>query len=158
MTVAPMTVARSDSADWSLHRQLKADSFPMINYGRLQFRLINDRRFVWTLIVPMCPGAEQLHRLPPDWRNEALDGLQALSDTLERLYQPDRLNVGAIGNLVDQLHLHCVARFKDDPAWPGVVWGAGEREPMTPIEVLARVQPIAAGLGDALARNSERTR
>ncbi|RRQ23975.1 HIT family protein [Guyparkeria sp. SCN-R1] len=149
-----MTDARPTATDWHLHPRLKADSFPVINHGRLQFRLINDRRFVWTLIVPMCPHAEQLHQLPPDWRNEALDGLQALSETLERLYHPERLNVGAIGNLVDQLHLHCVVRFAEDRAWPGVVWGAGEREPMEPIELLARIQPIAAGLGDALARNS----
>ncbi len=141
-------------AEWSLHPRLRADSFPVICQGRLQFRLINDRRFVWGLVVPMHPGAEQLHRLPTDWRREALNGLQALSETLDDLYQPDRLNVGAIGNLVDQLHLHCVARFADDPAWPGVVWGAGDREPMKPIELLDRIQPIAAGLADGLARHS----
>ncbi len=149
-----MTDAHLATAEWRLHPRLKADSIPVLSHGRLEFRLINDRRFVWTLVVPRCPQAEQLHQLPPDWRNEALDGLQALSEALERLYHPDRLNVGAIGNLVDQLHLHCVVRFRDDPAWPSVVWGAGEREPMEPIELLTRVQPIAAGLGDALARNS----
>ncbi|MFI9651817.1 HIT domain-containing protein [Guyparkeria halopsychrophila] len=148
-----MTDSPRTDSDWHLHPRLMADSVPLLNHGRLQYRLINDRRFIWTLIVPMCPNAEQLHHLPPDWREEALRGLQALSETLERLYHPDRLNVGAIGNLVDQLHLHCVVRFADDPAWPGVVWGAGEREPMTPIELLARVQPIAAGLGEGLGRN-----
>ncbi|MFW6323353.1 MAG: HIT domain-containing protein, partial [Guyparkeria sp.] len=119
-----MNAHRSSGTEWSIHPRLMADSIPLLNHGRLQFRLIDDRRFVWTLIVPMCPGAEQLHRLSPDWRNEALTGLQALSESLDRLYQPARLNVGAIGNLVDQLHLHCVVRRADDPAWPGVVWGA----------------------------------
>ncbi|MCL7751266.1 HIT family protein [Guyparkeria hydrothermalis] len=151
-----MNAPRPDHDDWTLHPRLKADSFPIIQHGRLQFRLINDRRFVWVLIVPMHPGAEQLHQLSADWREETLTGLQALSETLEHLYDPDRLNVGAIGNLVDQLHVHCVVRRADDPAWPGVVWGAGTPEPMEPIELLARVQPIAAGLGDALARHSER--
>ncbi|MFP4251885.1 MAG: HIT domain-containing protein [Guyparkeria sp.] len=151
-----MNAHRSSGTEWSIHPRLMADSIPLLNHGRLQFRLIDDRRFVWTLIVPMCPGAEQLHRLSPDWRNEALTGLQALSESLDRLYQPARLNVGAIGNLVDQLHLHCVVRRADDPAWPGVVWGAGTREPMGPIERLARVQPIAAGLGEALARHFDR--
>lgn len=151
-----MSATRPDHGDWTLHPRLLLDSVPIVQHGRLAFRLIDDRRFVWTLIVPMYPGAEQLHRLPPDWRAETLTGLQALSETLDRLYGPDRLNVGAIGNLVDQLHVHCVVRRADDPAWPGVVWGAGTREPMKPIERLARVQPIAAGLGEALARHSGR--
>lgn len=149
-----MTDSGPHLAEWTLHPRLMADSIPLINHGRLQFRLINDRRFVWALLVPMCPDAEQLHQLPPDWRAEALEGLQVLSETLEHLYRPNRLNVGAIGNLVDQLHLHCVVRDQRDPAWPGVVWGAGAREPMQPIELLGRVQPIAAGLREGLARNS----
>lgn len=149
-----MTDPHQTDSEWRLHPRLLADTVPLLNHGRLQYRLINDRRFLWALIVPMCPDAEQLHELPTDCREEALVGLQALSETLERLYHPARLNVGAIGNLVEQLHLHCVVRFVDDAAWPGVVWGAGEREPMEPIEQLARVQPIAAGLGDSLARNS----
>ena len=143
--------------NWQLHPRLLADSVPIIAHQGLQFRLINDRRFVWLLIVPMLEGAEQLHRLTPAWREHALDALEVSSATLEALYQPERINVGAIGNLVPQLHLHCVARFRDDPAWPGVVWGAGEREPMMPLELLARIQPIAAGLGQRLARNSGRT-
>lgn len=142
---------------WELHPRLKADSFPIIAHNGLQFRLINDRRFVWLLIVPMLEHAEQLHELPPAWREHTLTALDATSRTLEALYQPERINVGAIGNLVPQLHVHCVARFRDDAAWPGVVWGAGEREPLQPLDLLGRIQPIAAGLAEHLARNFERT-
>jgi len=147
----------SPDPDWVLHPRLLRDSLPIINHGRLQFRLINDRRFVWLLIVPMCHGAEQLHLLPTDWREETLAALDAASRTLESIYQPKRINIGAIGNLVPQLHLHCIARFVDDPAWPGVVWGAGERQPAGPYQLLQHIQPIAAGLAQQLARHSGRT-
>ena len=149
-----MSMPLAPDPDWELHPRLLADSVPVMAHEGLQFRLINDRRFVWLLIVPMLEQAEQLHQLPPAWREHALTALDVASQTLEALFQPERINVGAIGNLVPQLHPHCVARFCDDPAWPGVVWGAGEREPLTPLELLARVQPIAAGLGQRLARNS----
>ncbi|MDG4867811.1 HIT domain-containing protein [Guyparkeria sp. 1SP6A2] len=141
--------------DWQLHPRLLADSLPILQHDGVQFRLVNDRRFVWVLIVPMHPGAEQLHRLPPTLRETTLQALQAVSATLEQCYRPKRLNVGAIGNLVDQLHVHCVARTTEDPAWPGVVWGAGERQPLAPLESLARVRAIAAGLTTELARHSE---
>ena len=142
---------------WELHPRLEADSFPVIAHAGLQFRLINDRRFVWLLIVPMLERAEQLHQLPRPWREHALSALQTASETLEAIYQPARINVGAIGNLVPQLHLHCIARSRDDDAWPGVVWGAGEREALQPLELLARIQPIAAGLAARLARDSDGT-
>ncbi len=141
--------------DWQLHPRLLADSLPILQQGGIQFRLVNDRRFIWVLVVPMHPGAEQIHRLPTVLRENTMHALQAVSETLERCYQPTRLNVGAIGNLVDQLHVHCVARTTDDPAWPGVVWGTGEREPLDPLEFLARVRVIAAGLARELARHSE---
>lgn len=152
-----MSRSAKPDPDWDLHPRLMADSVPVINHGRLQFRLINDRRFIWLLVLPRHAGAEQLHHLPADWREETLAGLDAASHVLDSLYQPTRINVGAIGNLVPQLHVHCIARFVDDPAWPGVVWGAGEREPAEPLELLVRVQPIAAGLAQRLARNSEGT-
>lgn len=48
---------------------------------------------------------------------------QLVSETLEALYQPDKINLGALGNMVPQLHIHHIARFKTDIAWPGPVWG-----------------------------------
>ncbi|HER35284.1 MAG: HIT family protein [Halothiobacillaceae bacterium] len=141
-------------AEWRLHPRLTADSVPILNRDGIQYRLIDDHRFPWLLVVPMLAGAEQLHDLPSAWRDQSMRALQAASRTLEALYVPHRINIGAIGNLVPQLHLHCVARFHDDAAWPGVVWGAGTRTPMAPLTRLARVQAIGAGLVERLATNS----
>jgi diadenosine tetraphosphate (Ap4A) HIT family hydrolase len=152
-----MSTLPAPDPHWELHPRLRADTFPILAYNGLQFRLMNDRRFVWILIVPMLEHAEQLHELPPAWRERTLSAMDAASRTLDALFQPDRINVGAIGNVVPQLHVHCVARFHDDAAWPGVVWGAGVREPLPPLELLGRIRPIAAGLAESLARNFERT-
>jgi len=135
---------------WSLHPRLLADSIPIIEHDGILYRLMNDRRFVWVLVLPMHPGAEQIHRLPASVRERCRRGMDAVCDTLDELHAPDRINVAAIGNVVPQLHVHCVARFTDDPAWPGVVWGAGEREPAAPVELLSRVRPLAAGLASRL--------
>jgi len=139
---------------WSLHPRLLADSIPIIEHEGILYRLMNDRRFVWVLVVPMHGGAEQLHRLPPALRERTRRGMDAVCDTLDEIHAPDRINVAAIGNIVSQLHVHCVARCAGDPVWPGVVWGAGEREPAEPVELLARVRELAAGLESRLGRHS----
>ncbi len=146
--------ARQATEAWTLHPRLLSDSVPIIEHEGVQFRLVNDRRFVWVLVVPMHPGAEQLHQLPAEVRDNTLRLVDATCHTLDEVYAPNRVNVAAIGNVVEQLHIHCVARFTDDPAWPGVVWGFGEREPAEPLELLGHVRRIAAGLADRLARHS----
>ena len=148
-----MTESTSREA-WSLHPRLLADSIPIIEHDGILYRLLNDRRFIWVLVVPMHDGAEQIHRLPAALRERTRRGMDAVCDTLDELHGPDRINVAAIGNLVPQLHVHCVARFTDDPAWPGVVWGAGEREALEPLERLARARQLAAGLASHLGRHS----
>lgn len=139
---------------WRLHPRLLADSIPIIEHDGIQFRLMNDRRFVWVLVVPMHPGAEQVHQLPEPVRERARRCLDAACEVLDEIHRPDRINVAAIGNLVGQLHIHCIARFTDDAAWPGVVWGCGEREPAQPLELLARVRQLASGLTGRLGRHS----
>ncbi|MFO7581745.1 HIT family protein [Guyparkeria sp.] len=146
--------ARPVHEGWTLHPRLLLDSIPIVEHDDIQFRLVNDRRFVWVLVIPMHPGAEQLHRLPPKMRENALRWVDATCATLDEVYDPERVNVAAIGNVVEQLHIHCVARFSDDPAWPGVVWGFGEREPAEPLELLGRVRRIAAGLANRHGRHS----
>ncbi|MFW6042030.1 MAG: HIT family protein [Guyparkeria sp.] len=146
--------ARQDDQGWTLHPRLLIDSVPIIEHEGVQFRLVNDRRFVWVLVIPKHPGAEQLHHLPPAVRDQALRLVDATCHVLDEIYAPERVNVAAIGNVVEQLHIHCVARFTEDPAWPGVVWRFGAREPAEPFELLARVREIAAGLANRLGRHS----
>ena len=87
--------------------------------------LMRDARYPWLILVPAKPDLRELHDL------EAADGRQLIEEVcqasraLERLFEPDKINVGALGNMVPQLHIHVVARRLGDSAWPGPVWGQG---------------------------------
>jgi diadenosine tetraphosphate (Ap4A) HIT family hydrolase len=59
------------------------------------------------------------------------------------LAKPDKLNIGALGNVVPQLHVHVVGRFRSDPAWPGPVWGHGSRTPYPPHAAAALIERAA---------------
>lgn len=90
-----------------------------------QLRLMDDLRFPWLVLVPRLPGASEWLDLELPQQHTLLAELNAAAGLL-RAWQPcDKLNVGALGNIVRQLHVHLVARNQGDAAWPGPVWGAG---------------------------------
>ena len=113
-------------ASFALHPRLEQDSLPVAIHEKCEVRLINDQRFLWALVVPRCPGVQELHELEPEMRQNAWNLVQVLSAGIALLPEIDKINVGMLGNLVPQLHIHVVGRRQDDPAWPGPVWGSGE--------------------------------
>jgi diadenosine tetraphosphate (Ap4A) HIT family hydrolase len=108
--------------------------------------LMNDRRFPWLILVPERDAAREIHQLSPADRATLIEEIALGSGVLERLFQPDKLNVGALGNVVPQLHVHVVARTVGDPAWPGPVWGSGAAEPYTEDELAEVRARLAAAL------------
>ena len=96
--------------------------------GRLRLSrvlLMNDARFPWIILVPERAGMAELIDLAAADRTQLWDEITQTSEALRALYGPDKLNVAALGNMVRQLHVHVVARFTSDPAWPKPVWGSG---------------------------------
>jgi diadenosine tetraphosphate (Ap4A) HIT family hydrolase len=91
--------------------------------------LMNDRRFPWLILVPEREGAREIHDLPPADRAVLVEEIASAGAALARAFHPDKVNVGALGNIVPQLHVHVVARFAADAAWPGPVWGSGAAVP-----------------------------
>lgn len=111
---------------------------------------MNERTYPWFILVPQREGVIELHHLSEAdqqqlWRESAL-----LARWMEASFAFDKLNVAALGNIVNQLHLHHVARSQGDPAWPGPVWG--QRPPVPyPEEELVRIrQLVVAGFGRQL--------
>jgi diadenosine tetraphosphate (Ap4A) HIT family hydrolase len=99
------------------------------NLPLCQVLLMKDLNYPWLILVPRVDNAKDIIDLNLDdqaqlWRESAL-----VSECLRSLYQPDKLNVAAIGNMVSQLHVHHVVRYKDDLAWPKPVWGFSEAKP-----------------------------
>lgn len=96
---------------------------------------MKDRRFPWLILVPEREGAREIYELAAEDRAALIEEVARVSEALARLFRPDKMNVGALGNVVPQLHVHVVARFAADAAWPGPVWGSGPSVPYSEEEL-----------------------
>jgi diadenosine tetraphosphate (Ap4A) HIT family hydrolase len=112
-----------------LHERLKADTLDITRLRLSRVLLMNDRSFPWLILVPEKENIRELHDLDEKDRAVLIEEITLSSRIIEHLYKPDKINVGALGNLVPQLHIHVIGRFESDRAWPGPVWGAGPAEP-----------------------------
>lgn len=119
----------ADPGGFALDPRLAADTRPVGDLPLSRVLLMDDARFPWLVLVPRRAGLVELDDLPRDDRITLLDEIDLAGRVLRALAAPDKLNVAALGNVVAQLHVHVVARFRGDAAWPRPVWGVGERAP-----------------------------
>lgn len=114
---------------FQLHPQLAADTREVMRLGLCRVLLMNDRRFPWLILVPERADIREIHQLSAADRAVLIEEAARTAQAMERLYKADKMNVAALGNQVPQLHVHVIARFTTDPAWPTPVWGKGKAEP-----------------------------
>jgi diadenosine tetraphosphate (Ap4A) HIT family hydrolase len=112
-----------------LHEKLAQDTCEIARLALCRVQLMNDCRFPWLILVPAREGITEIHQLWEDDKAVLWREIDAVSQALWQLVEPDKLNVGALGNLVPQLHIHIIARYRQDTAWPNPVWGHGTPEP-----------------------------
>jgi diadenosine tetraphosphate (Ap4A) HIT family hydrolase len=136
-------------AHFHLADQLAADTLPVGRLALSRVLLMNDSRYPWVILVPEKPGAEEIIDLSAGERHMLMEEIATVSAALRTLFSPDKLNVGALGNRVRQLHVHVMARFVSDAAWPGPVWGKGEAVPYPPHMAGVTLDRIAAALAPA---------
>ncbi|MCG5239768.1 HIT domain-containing protein [Azospirillum doebereinerae] len=129
----------------SLHERLQADTVPVLDLALSRVLLMDNRVWPWLILVPLREGAVEIHRLSAEDRATLMEEIALASRVVERLFAPDKLNVGALGNMVPQLHVHVIGRTRGDPAWPGPVWGSGHAAPYEP----AHRDALMARLADA---------
>jgi diadenosine tetraphosphate (Ap4A) HIT family hydrolase len=108
---------------FELHPRLAADTVPVTDWPLCRVLLMNDRHFPWLVLVPRRPGVVELHQLEPGDAATLMGEVTTASHRLAALTRADKINVAALGNVVPQLHVHVIARFTTDPAWPRPVWG-----------------------------------
>ena len=108
---------------FKLDNRIENDSFFMQEIKNFQIRLMNVQEFFWIVLIPIKPNLIELSDLEVDERNELLNFAVDLGNYIKSDQNFDKVNIGMLGNVVSQLHLHIVLRNKDDPAWPGPVWG-----------------------------------
>ena len=114
---------------FNLHQRLAADTVEIADWPLCRALLMNDRSYPWLVLVPRREGLADIHDVAAADHAMLMAEITRASAALESVWRPDKLNVAAIGNVVAQLHIHVVARFRDDPAWPGPVWGAAPPVP-----------------------------
>jgi diadenosine tetraphosphate (Ap4A) HIT family hydrolase len=108
---------------WSLHPQLEKDTTPVGDLALCRVLAINDANYRWLVLVPRRPGAVEIIDLCGPEAAQLMEEIARVSGVLKAVTSCDKLNIAAIGNVVPQLHIHIVARRKDDPLWPKPVWG-----------------------------------
>ena len=114
---------------FTLHPQLAADTLVVGELALSRLLLMNDARFPWLILVPRRTGRIEIIDLPAADRAALMEEIALVSAVLKRETAAEKLNVGAIGNRVSQLHVHVVARSASDAVWPDPVWGRGVARP-----------------------------
>jgi diadenosine tetraphosphate (Ap4A) HIT family hydrolase len=115
--------------DFELHPRLVADTVRVTDWTLSRVLLMDDARYAWLVLVPRRPGAVELFDLDEPDRCVLIEEIARAAQILRAISHNSKINVGALGNLVPQLHVHVVARHPGDPAWPGPVWGHSAAEP-----------------------------
>ncbi|MGF1729609.1 HIT domain-containing protein [Photobacterium kasasachensis] len=108
---------------FSLHPRLAADTTVLGDLPLCRVLLSKEALGPWLILVPRRDGITEIHHLPEQDQLRLMRESSAVARLLETDYQADKINVGALGNLVPQLHVHHIARFQSDIAWPGPIWG-----------------------------------
>lgn len=128
---------------FTLHERLAADTLALGRLGLCRLLLMNDANWPWLILVPEVADVREIHELEAAQRAALMDEITLASRVLADAFRPDKINVAALGNVVPQLHVHVVARFRSDPAWPAPIWGRVPARPYSPAEaddVIARIR------------------
>ncbi|RMH94766.1 HIT domain-containing protein [Lysobacter pythonis] len=112
-----------------LDPRLAADTRPVARWPLCELRLMDDARYPWLILIPRIANARELIDLDAAARAELRKETDAAAYALRTAFAPDKLNIAALGNVVAQLHVHVIARFTGDDAWPKPVWGVHPPKP-----------------------------
>lgn len=116
------------SAGFVLDPRLQADTFAVSTLALCDVRLMDDARFAWLVLVPRRADLVEISDLSADEQSMLWQEVNRAGAALRAVTPCDKLNLGALGNIVRQLHVHVVARCEGDAAWPGPVWGSGSAD------------------------------
>jgi len=118
-----------------LHQRLQKDTIKIIRLKLSIVLLMNDSSFPWLILVPEREDIREIYELGIEDRSLLIEEITDVSEIIRQLYSPDKINIGALGNIVPQLHIHVIGRFITDRAWPGPVWGTGVARPYESAEL-----------------------
>lgn len=109
---------------FKLDHAFEKGSFHLADGPLSQIRLMKDGEVTWFILVPQRAGPRELVDLNLKDQGLLMEEMNLCQNLLLEHTQCDKINIGALGNLTPQLHIHIIARFKNDRAWPGPIWGS----------------------------------
>jgi diadenosine tetraphosphate (Ap4A) HIT family hydrolase len=136
--------------EFLLDPRLEADCIRLGTFPLSLLLLMNDANFPWFILVPQRAGLSEIYELDQGDRRQLCEESTLLAEGLARSFAADKINVAALGNVVSQLHVHHIVRYKSDCAWPAPVWGSAPPLPYTP----ARLAELKSTLRSMLSETS----
>ena len=131
---------------WHLHPQLAEDTHPVAHFALSDLQLMDDANHPWLILVPRVENAVEWTDLDPQQQIQLAGEISRAGRVLQAVFKPHKLNVAALGNVVPQLHVHVIARFTDDIAWPRPVWGMASAQPYSPEQLVGRIERLRSAL------------
>ena len=116
-------------SEFRIDERLARDSDLLTKIGLCELRLMKDGRWPWLVLVPQRPDVSEIFDLTPLDQTMLAFETTLVAEALQTVTGATKINTGALGNIVRQLHVHVVARSEGDPNWPGPIWGYGTAEP-----------------------------
>ncbi|WP_299196560.1 HIT domain-containing protein [uncultured Amphritea sp.] len=121
--------------EFELDSRLNNDCITLGDFPLCRLLLMNDANYPWFILVPRRAEASEIYHLSSADQAQLLHESSCLSENLHDVFDADKMNIAALGNVVKQLHVHHVVRFEGDPAWPAPVWGAVAAKPYTELQI-----------------------
>ena len=125
------------SEQFNLHPQLANDCIELADFPLCKLLLCNDSAYPWFILVPQVNDIAEIYQLDWQQQQQLLNESSLLSELLMQVFDGDKMNVAAIGNVVSQLHMHHVVRYKTDVSWPKPIWGQQAPTPYSELELTA---------------------
>jgi diadenosine tetraphosphate (Ap4A) HIT family hydrolase len=134
--------------DFNLDPNLQACTHYVTSLSLCDVLLMNDARFPWLVLVPRRPGMVEMIDLPSELQQQLWHEINRVAAVLRDAVPCYKLNIGALGNITRQLHVHVIARTEDDAAWPAPVWSFGQAEPYVESDRAARIDLLKDRLAE----------
>ncbi len=133
-----------------LHPQLAQDCFDLGAFPLCRLLLMNDSNYPWFILVPQRPDIREIYQLSAADQQQLLHESSHLAQVLAQQFEADKMNIAALGNMVPQLHVHHIVRYRGDAAWPAPVWGRVPAEPYTDAGVALILERLRGVLGEGV--------
>ncbi|MDT3710798.1 MAG: HIT domain-containing protein [Pseudomonadaceae bacterium] len=130
-----------------LDSRLEQDTLPIGDFPLCRLLLMNDAQYPWFILVPRREAVSELFQLDAADQQQLWRETTAFAEIVKDSFGADKMNVATLGNVVSQLHMHVIARSRDDAAWPAPVWGKHQPKPYTQDQaaaIRARLKTVLA--------------